>query len=90
MVNVSWIVQYRKQVWRQRKEKEKPIEIVGVEEWEVEKILNKRKIRGVNKYLVWWKGFIAEQNIWEKKENLENTKEALEKFEGQMNAEVRR
>ena len=36
----------------QRKEKEKPIEIEEVEEWEVEKILNKRKIRGVDKYLV--------------------------------------
>jgi len=24
----------------------------GVEEWEIEKILNKRKIRGVDKYLV--------------------------------------
>jgi len=36
----------------QEKEKEKPIEIEGVEEWEIEKILNKRKIRGVDKYLV--------------------------------------
>jgi len=36
----------------QEKEKGKPIEIEGVEEWEIEKILNKRKIRGVDKYLV--------------------------------------
>jgi len=28
------------------------VEVKGVEEWEVEKILNKRKIRGVDKYLV--------------------------------------
>jgi len=28
------------------------VEVEGVEEWEVEKILNKRKIRGVEKYLV--------------------------------------
>jgi len=33
----------------QKKEKGKPMEI---EEGEVEKILNKRKIRGVEKYLV--------------------------------------
>jgi len=26
--------------------------VEGIEEWEVEKILNKRKIRGVEKYLV--------------------------------------
>ena len=28
------------------------MEVEEVEEWEVEKILNKRKIRGVEKYLV--------------------------------------
>jgi len=28
------------------------MEIERVEEWEIEKILNKRKIRGVDKYLV--------------------------------------
>ena len=52
VVNVSQIVQYREQVGGQRKEEGKPIEIEGVKEWEVEKILNKRKIRGVDKYLV--------------------------------------
>jgi len=52
VVNVSWIVQYRKQVEGQKKEEEKLIEIEEVEEWEVEKILNKRKIKGVIKYLV--------------------------------------
>ena len=52
VVNVSWIVRYRKQVGEQKKEKEKPIEVEGVKELEVEKILNKRKIRGVDKYLV--------------------------------------
>jgi len=52
VVNVSWIVQYKEQVEEQKKEKEKPIEVEGVEEWEIEKILNKRKIRGANKYLV--------------------------------------
>jgi len=61
-----------------------------VEEWKVEKILNKRKIRGTEKYLVWWKGFTVEYNIWEKKENLGNTREVLEEFERRMNVEVRR
>jgi len=28
------------------------VEVEGVKEWEVEKIINKRKIRGVDKYLV--------------------------------------
>jgi len=36
----------------QKKKEEKPVKVERVEEWEVEKILNKRKIRGVEKYLV--------------------------------------
>jgi len=51
-VNVSQIVWYKEQVEGQKKEKGKPIEVEEVKEWEVEKILNKRKIRGVKKYLV--------------------------------------
>ena len=56
----------------------------------MEKILNKRKIREVEKYLVQWKEFMAKSNIWEKREDLENTREVLEEFEGRMDAEVRR
>ena len=52
VVNVSQIVQYREQVKGQKKEEGKPVEVEGVEEQEVEKILNKRKIRGVQKYLI--------------------------------------
>ena len=52
--------------------------------------MNKKKIRGVEKYLVQWKGFTAEGDTWERKENLKNAEETLEKFEGRMNAEVRR
>jgi len=59
VVNVSQIVRYKEQVKGQKKEEGKPVEIEGVEEWEVEKVLNKRKIRGVEKYLIWWKGFTA-------------------------------
>ena len=36
----------------QKKEEGKLIEVEGVKEWKVEKILNKRKIRGGDKYLV--------------------------------------
>ena len=58
------------------------MEVEGVKEWEVEKILNKKKIRGVEKYLVRWKGFTAEGDTWERRENLKNTEEALADFEG--------
>jgi len=90
VVNVSRIVQYKKQVEGQKKEKGKLIEIEEVKEWEIEKILNKRKIRGVDKYLVRWKGFTAEHDTWKRKEDLENTREVLEEFEGRINTEVRR
>ena len=90
VVNVSQIVRYKEQVKGQKIEEGKPVEVEGVEKWEVEKILNKKKIRGVEKYLVQWKGFTAEEDTWERKENLKNAEEALEEFEERMNAEVRR
>ena len=55
VINISQIVRYKEQVKEQKKEEEKPVEVEGVKEWEVEKILNKKKIRGVEKYLIWWK-----------------------------------
>ena len=63
VVNVSQIVQYKEQVEGQKKKEVKPIKIEGVEEWKIERILNKRKIRGVERYLVRWKEFIAESDI---------------------------
>ena len=53
VVNVSQIVWYKEQVRGQKKEEGKPIEVEGAKEWEVERILNKKKIREVKKYLVW-------------------------------------
>ena len=44
VVNISRIVRYRELVREKRVEEPKPVEVDGVEEWEVEKILNKRKI----------------------------------------------
>ena len=52
VVNVSQIVRYKEQVKGQKKKEGKLVEVEGVEEWEVEKILNKKKMRGVVKYLI--------------------------------------
>jgi len=90
VVNMSQIVRYNEQVKEQKKEEGKPVEVEGVKEWEVEKILNKKKMRGVEKYLVQWKGFTVEHDTWERKEDLGNVEEALEEFKGRMSAEVRR
>jgi len=53
VMNISQIVQYKKQVEGQKKEEGKPIKVEEVKKWEVEKILNKRKIRGTKRYLLW-------------------------------------
>jgi len=92
VVNVSRIKRYVDQVDSQRKEKPQPVVIEGEEEWEVERILNKRKIRGKDKFLVRWKGFTAEGDTWESRENLQNAEELLREFEeeyGRDNREVR-
>ena len=52
VVNVSKICHYIRQVEGQRKEQPAPVIIEGEEEWEVERILNKRWIREKDKYLV--------------------------------------
>jgi len=52
VVNVSQVKWYLKQVDGQRKEMPQPVVVEGKEEWEVEKILNKRKVRGKDKFLV--------------------------------------
>ena len=89
VVNVSQIVRYKEQVEGQKKEEGKPVEVEGVEEWEVEKILNKKRMRGVEKYLIRWKGFTAEGDTWERKENLKNAEELIKEFE-RREMEVRR
>ena len=52
VVNVSRIRRYVGQVEGQKKEQPTPVIIEGEEEWEVERILNKRRVRGKDKYLV--------------------------------------
>ena len=47
-------------------------------------------MRGVEKYLVQWKGFMAEGNTQERREDLGNAKEALAEFKGRMEVEVRK
>ena len=81
VVNVSRIHRYMGQVERQRKEQLALVIIKGEEEWKVERILNKRWIKEKGKYLVHWKGFTAESDTWEERENLKNAKKAIKEFE---------
>jgi len=81
VVNVSRVRLYTSQVKGQKKIPLKPVIIEGEEKFEVEKILNKRVVRGKEKFLVRWKGYMAEADMWESRENLENAKELVEEFE---------
>jgi len=73
----------------QKREEVKPIKVEGEKEWKVKRILNKRKVRDIEKYLVRWKGFMAEHDIWEKEEDLVNARELVDEFKGRLNAKVR-
>ena len=81
VVNISRICRYVGQVEGQKKEQLALVIIEGKEEQKIERILNKRQVRGKDKYLVCQKRFIAESDTWEGRENLENAKEAIKEFE---------
>ena len=56
----------------------------------MEKILNKRKFRGRDKYLVQQRDYIVEENTWKPKENLVNAQELVDRFEKKYREEARR
>ena len=55
----------------------------------MEKILNKRTVRGKKKFLVRWKGYTVEEDTWENRENLENVKELVEEFKREYREEAK-
>jgi len=81
VVNVSRVRRYKDQVEGQKKERPAPVIIKGEEEYKVEKILNKKNFRGKDQYLVWWKGYMAEEDTWEPRENLGNVEDLVKEFE---------
>jgi len=52
VVNISRVCLYKPQVEGQKRTLPKPVIIEGEEEFEVEKILNKRVVRGKKKFLI--------------------------------------
>ena len=53
--------------------------------------MDRQERRGKMRYLVKWKGYTAEENIWERLENLKNAREKIEEFEkGRFEKEIRR
>jgi len=88
IVNVSRVRLYTSQVKGQKKVPPKPVIIEGEEEFEVEKIINKRIVRGKEKFLVRWKGYTAEADMWKSRENLENARELVKEFEREYGKEA--
>jgi len=89
VVNISRVQLYKPQVEGQKKIPPKLVIIEGEEEFKVEKILNKRTVRGKEKFLVRWKGYTVEEDTWENRENLENAKELVEEFEKEYREEAK-
>ena len=80
VVNVSRVQRYRNQVEGQKKEWLAPVIIEREEEYKVEKILNKKKFRGKDQYLVQQKGYTVEEDTWELRENLRNAEDLVREF----------
>ena len=90
IVNVSRICRYRDQVRGQKVMSPPPVEIQGEMEYEVERILSKRKRYGKVEYLVRWKGYTVEEDTWEKEGNLGNAREAVADYEKEYEKMARR
>ena len=72
VVNISQVWLYRPQVEEQKKILPKPVIIEREEKFEMEKILNKRVVKGKKKFLVQWEEYIVEGDTWESRKNLKN------------------
>jgi hypothetical protein len=57
-----------------------PTMVKGVEEHEVEKILQHRTRGRSKQYLVRWKGFTRAEDTWEPASNLKNAKKAIQEY----------
>jgi hypothetical protein len=67
-----------------------PTLVKGVEEYDVEKILQHRTRGKTKQYLVRWKGFTAADDTWEPASNLKNAKKAIQDYEAQGFGEPRK
>ena len=62
----------------------KPTLVESDEEYEVERILDKKIISETAHYLIKWKGYDISESTWEPKQNLKNCTRTLQHFEGKM------
>ena len=58
------------------------------EEWKIEEIKNKAIIKGTIYYLVKWEGWPIEYNQWIPKEDMNNAKDAIQRYEKNKKARI--
>ena len=85
--NVSRITMYQEQIEGQKKISSSLVEINRKKKYKVEKILNKRDVRGKLKYLVRWKRYIVEKDTQKRLENLGNVMDLVEDFKKEIRKE---
>ena len=72
--------------WHEDEHGRKPIPLPpvvtpeGEEEYEIEKVLNSRKTRNHIEYLIRWKGYGPEEDMWVPEDDMGNAEEALADF----------
>ncbi len=57
-----------------------PVEIKGQEEFEVQEVLDSKKIRGKLLYLVFWRGYPPSEATWEPAGNLVHAQDLVNRF----------
>jgi hypothetical protein len=55
-----------------------PIEVEVEDEWEVEEVLDARLKRLTREYLVSWRGYGPQHNLWEPERNVTNCREMVQ------------
>jgi hypothetical protein len=80
VVNVSRVKPWKRPMEGQVLPPPPPVEVEGEKEYEVEEVLESRCHRGMTQYLVKWKGYTTEHNMWEPALNLENAQAKVKAF----------
>jgi hypothetical protein len=81
MVNLQHLTKYNRSSDKQRPVMTNPQDLLkSTEEYEVEKIVGKKRIKGKNYYKVRWKGYDAENDTWQSARDLRNAHELLKEW----------
>ena len=78
---------YQEQVEGQKKISSHSVKIDREKEYKVEKMLNRRDMRGKPEYLVRWEVYMAKEDTWEGLENSGSIMDLIEKFEKKIREE---